>query len=225
MLSQGPRRAPVLRLLGWLFLVAFSARAACVMKGMEFDCAELGPGATQSYEQTFSVNNKFVRQLVIAAEASNPGIADAPKCHVKWTVTGKLAGHSKVLLRHEDDAEHPTNGVALDGTSPDGSKLLLDFFTAAGDYTGHRAVVYDFVTASWQIRDVGTRVTRNLPGCHYFTIIQNVTDEGNVVLYVPRSISVDAHCPDQGEWLLNMKTDEISRLHNVNAPSKTQSPR
>jgi hypothetical protein len=100
---------------------------------MEFDCSELGPGASQSYLQTFSVNNKFVTQLVVAVEASNPGTADAPKCHVKWTVTGKLAGRSKVLLRHEADPEHSTNGVALDGTSLDGSKLLLDFFTAAGD--------------------------------------------------------------------------------------------
>ncbi len=192
---------------------------------MEFDCAELGPGATQSYLQTFSVNNKFVTQLVVAIEASNPGTADAPKCHVKWTVTGKLTGRSKVLLRHEDDPEHGTNGVALDGTSPDGSKLLLDFFTAAGDYTGHRPLVYDFVTGNWQMRDVGARLTRNLPGCDYLTMVQGVTDEGNVVLYVPKSIHVDAGCPDQGEWLLNMRTDEITRLQNVNASPKTQSPR
>src|SRR5260370_9237398 len=164
---------------------------------MEFDCAELGPGATQSYLQTFSVNNKFVTQLVVAIEASNPGTADAPKCHVKWTVTGKLTGRSKVLLRHEDDPEHGTNGVVLDGTSPDGSKLLLDFFTAAGDYTGHRPLVYDFVTGNWQMRDVGARLTRNLPGCDYLTLVQGVTDEGNVVLYVPKRIHVDAACPDQ----------------------------
>jgi hypothetical protein len=86
-------------------------------------------------------------------------------------------------------------------------------------------VVYDFVTGSWQIRDVGTRVTRNLPACKYFTMIQGVTDEGDVVLYVPKSIYVDAGCPDQGEWLLNMKTDEITRLHNADASPKTQSPR
>jgi hypothetical protein len=214
-----------LSLLGWLALVVFATTASCLSKEMEFDCAELGPGATQSYVQTFAVKNKFVTQLVVAVDANNPGTADTPKCHVKWTVSGKLAGRSKVLFRHENDPEYSTNGVAFDGTSPDGSKLLLDFFTAAGDYTGHRPVVYDFITGTWRIRDVGIRVTRNLPPCDYFTMIQNVTDEGDVVLYVPKSIHVDAGCPDQGEWLLNMKTDTITRLDKANAPPKTQSPR
>jgi hypothetical protein len=225
LLSRGFQRAPGLGLLGWLALVVFANRASCLSKEMEFDCAELGPGATQSYVQTFAVRNKFVTQLVVAVDASNPGTADKPKCHIKWTVTGKLAGRSKVLFRHEDDPALSINGVAFDGTSPDGSKLLLDFFTASDDHTGHRPVVYDFVTGTWQIRDVGTRVTRNLARCDYFTMIQNVTDEGDVVLYVPKSIHVDAGCPDQGEWLLNMKTDTISRLDKANAPPKTQSPR
>jgi hypothetical protein len=224
-LSLAPRRAPVLRLLGWVALVVFATRASCLSKEMEFDCAELGPGATQSYVQTFAVRNEFVTQLVVAVDASNPGTANAPMCHVKWTVSGRLAGRSKVLFRHEDDPAVSTNGVAFDGASPDGSKLLLDFFTASDNHTGHRPVVYDFVTGNWQMRDVGTRVTRNLQRCDYFTMIQGVTDEGDVVLYVPTSIYVDAGCPDQGEWLLNMKTDTITRLDKANAPSKTQSPR
>src|SRR5215472_1858065 len=155
------------------------------MKGMEFDCSELGPGASQSYEQTFQVRNKFAAALVVAVDARNPGTAKAPKCHVKWTVTSKLSGRSKVLFQHEDDPAVTINGVAFDGTSPDGSKLLLDFYTAAGNQTGHRPVVYDFLTGSMEIRDLGDRVTRDFPKCEYFTMIQGVTDAGDVVLYVP----------------------------------------
>src|SRR5262245_54566917 len=192
---------------------------------MEFDCAELGPGASQSYLQTFPVKSKFVTQLVVEVEASNPGTADAPKCHIRWTVTSKLAGRSKVLFRHEDDPALFLNGVAFDGTSPDGSKLLLDFFTAVGNHTDHRPVVYDFLTGTWQIRDVGTRITRDFEKCRYFTMIQGVTDAGDVLLYVPKSIYVDAGCPDQGEWLLNMQTDTIARAGNADASPQTQSPR
>jgi hypothetical protein len=196
-----------------------------MVKGMEFDCAELGPGARQSYEQSFQVRNKFVTTLVVAIDASNPGTANAPKCHVKWTVTAKLAGRSKVLFSHVEDPEHSANGVELGGTSSDGSKLLLDFFSAAGDYTHHRPVVYDFTSGSWQMRDVGTRITDQLPRCHYLTMIQGVTNEGDVVLYVPKSIYVDKGCPDQGEWLLDMKSDALARAGKADAPPQTRSPR
>jgi len=192
---------------------------------MEFDCAELGPGASQSYVQTFPVKSKLVTDLVVQIEASNPGTADTPRCHIKRTVSARLAGRSKVLFRQEDEPALPINGVAFDGTSPDGSKLLLDFFTTAGDRTRHRPVVYDFSTASWQVRELGDRVTRDFPRCNYFTMLQGVTNDGDVVLYVPKSVYVDKGCPDQGEWLLNMKTDTITRAGNVDAPPQTQSPR
>jgi hypothetical protein len=202
----------VLKLALSLSLLVFASRAWCLAKGIEIDCSELGPGASQSYSQSFLVKNKFTTQLVVEVVASNPGTEDAPKCHLKWTVTSKLAGRSRILFRHEDDPEYRTNGFEFDGTSPDGSKLLLDFFTAAGDYTGHHAVVYDFVAGNWQIREVGDRATRNFPECDYFTIIQGVTDAGDVVLYVPKSIYKPEGCPDQGEWLLDMKNDTVTRV-------------
>jgi hypothetical protein len=127
-----------------------------------------------------------------------------------------------VLLTYADDPQFSINGAALAGVSPDGSKLLLDFFTAEGDYTGHRPLVYDFLTARWTLRDVGTRVTRNLPSCDYFTMIDSVSNDGNVILYVPRSMYVNKGCPDQGQWLLDMKTDTITRLGKDHASLQTQ---
>jgi hypothetical protein len=72
------------------------------------------------------------------------------------------------------------------------------------------------------LRDVGTRVVRNLPGCDCFTMVDGVTNDGNVNLSVPKSVYVDRGCPDQGQWLLNMKTDSITRLSNAHASLKTQ---
>lgn len=207
-----------------LALVVLATRAFCWSKQIDFDCGELAPGASQSYLQDFSVKNKFVTQLVVAIEARNVGTAEAPKCHVTWTVSGTSRGRSRVLFRHAGDPEYALNGVAFEGTSPDASKLLLDFFTTAGDLTYHQPVVYDFLTESWQIRYVGDRITRSLQGCKYFTMIGGVNNQGDVVLYVPKSIYVDSGCPDQGEWLLDMKTDTVTRLE-AHAPPETQSPR
>lgn len=205
-------------------LLALPATAFGWSKQMDFDCSELGPGASQSYVQTFPVGTKFASQIVVAVEASNTGTADKPKCHVNWTITGKSAGRSKVLFRFTDEPEHAQNGVSFEGTSPDGSKLLLDLFATVNDRTVHRPVVYDFSTSTWQIRAVGDKVTRSLPAaCNYLTMISGLNNSGNVVLYVPKSI-VDAGCPDQGEWVLDMKADTVARV-DAHAPSQPSSSR
>jgi hypothetical protein len=218
--------------IGLFFAVLLlPATAFCWSKQMDFDCAELGPGAKQSYLQAFPVRNKFAAQIVVSVEASNIGTADKPKCHVQWTFTGKSAGAGKtpgrstLLFRYTDEPEHGQNGVSFEGTSPDGSKLLLDLFATVNDRTLHRPVVYEFLAAGWQIRPVGDKVSRHLPAnCNYFTMISGVTNDGNVILYVPKSPGMDAGCPDQGEWLLDMKADTVSRVE-AHAPSKPTSSR
>jgi hypothetical protein len=211
----------------WMYvvLIACTGNAFAASKEMQFECNELGPGASQTYLETFPVRSKYARRITVRIEASNRGSADQPKCHVRWTVAALSGGRTRVLLRHEDDPKFSINGAGVEGLSPDGSKLLMDFFTAEGDYTGHRPVVYDFLNARWRIRDVGDRVTRSLPHCDYFTMIDGVTNSGNVVLSVPKSIYVKEGCPDQGQWLLNMEADTITRLDKAHASLKTQSPR
>jgi hypothetical protein len=195
-----------------LVVALCATRAFSWSKEMQVECAELGPGATQTYVETFPVKNKFANHIIVTVAASNLGTAGKPKCHLKWTVTGALAGRSKVLFINTEDPEYTENGVAFGGTSSDGTKLLLDFYSAAGDYNDHRPTVYDFTSGSWRLRDVGSRITKLLPSCDYFTMVQGVTDSGDVILYVPKSVYVEKGCPDQGEWLLNMKDDTITRL-------------
>jgi len=213
-----------LRWLGAFTLVAVATGAQALSKEVQFDCNELGPGATQTYVETFPVRSKFAKQIHVTIAASNLGTEKEPKCHVKWTVKGTLAGRTRVLFSYSDDPRLSLNGAAVHGTSPDGSKLLLDFFTAEGDFTGHRPVVYDFTTGTWKIRDVSDRITRTLPHCDYLTMIQGVTNGGDVILYVPEGLS-DKGCPDQGEWLLNMKDDAINRLAKTEAGGQPRSPR
>lgn len=207
-----------------LVFLALPASAFSWSKQMDFDCSELAPGASQSYLQSFPVRNKFAAQIVVAVKASNRGTAEKTKCHVQWTVTARSAGGSSLLFRFTDEPEQNQNGVSFEGASPDGSKLLLDLFATVNDRTVHRAVVYDFLSAGWQVRALADKVTRNLPAaCNYLTMISGVNNQGNVVLYVPKSL-MDAGCPDQGEWLLDMKTDTVSRVE-AHAPSQPTSAR
>jgi len=201
-----------------LTLVAGATRAFSLSKQITFDCRELGPGATQTYVDTFPVKSKFASQVLVSVDASNTGTEKAPKCHVKWTISGKLAGRTKVLFQHEISPQHNSNGGEFGGASADGTKLLFDFFDVVNDRTSHRPAVFDFLTGAWEVRDLGDRLTHDFPNCNYFTMIDRVTDEGDVVLSVPKSIYVRQGCPDRGEWLLHMKTDEITRLTKPDAP-------
>jgi hypothetical protein len=205
------------KLLLSLCLVVCSTRAFSWSKQIQFDCAELGPGATQTYVETFPLRNKFAAQIIVTVDASNRGTEKEPQCHLKWIVSRKLAGRSQVLFRYVDDPKLTENGVAFQGTSKDGTKLLFDFYSFGGDYTDHRPAVYDFTTATWHIHEVAGRITDTLPSCDYLTMIQGVTDGGDVILYVPKSIYVNKGCPDQGEWLLNMKDDAIARIPKKDA--------
>jgi hypothetical protein len=207
-----------------LAVLVLTASAFSWAKDISFECDELAPGASQSFLQTFPVRNKFVAQITINIEAKNIGTEKASKCHVQWSVRSTSAGHTRLLFRHEDDPAYSLIGASLNGTSPDGSKILLDFYTAGGDYTDHHPLVYDFLTAKWAIRDVGTRITEKLPRCDYSTFVDAVTNDGNVVISVPKSVHVDKGCPDQGEWLLNMQTDTVSRVE-AHAPSSKPSAR
>jgi hypothetical protein len=201
-----------------LTLVACATRAFSLSKQITFDCGELGPGATQTYVDTFPVKSKFASQVLVSVDASNTGTEKAPKCHVKWTISGKLAGRTKVLFQHEISPQHNSNGGEFGGASADGTKLLFDFFDVVNDRTSHRPAVFDFLTGAWEVRDLADRLTHDFPNCNYFTMIDRVTDEGDVVLSVPKSIYVRQGCPDRGEWLLHMKTDEITRLTKPDAP-------
>ena len=64
------------------------------------------------------------------------------------------------------------------------------------------------------------RITRDLPSCDYYELIEGVTNDGDAIIHVPQSIYVDEGCPDQGRWLLNMKTNRITRQKQNNGLSK-----
>lgn len=130
-----------------------------------------------------------------------------------------------LVIDKSEEPDEDTLGNEVPVLSPDGTKLMVSFWGAAGDYTGYRVAVYDFATKGGSFRTIADRVTRGLPSCDYFTFIEGVTNNGEVVIHVPKSIYVDEGCPDQGKWLLDMKTDKLTRLPHKHEAPKAQSQR
>lgn len=200
------------KLLLCFALAACSASAFAFSKSVSYSCNELGAGAQQTFTESFRIQSKFATRIIVRVTAANHGTYDEPKCHATWTIQGSRSGLSKILFSYRDNPSVSDNGVELGGISSDGTKLLLDFYSAAGNYTDHHPAVYDFASGKWQIRDVAKRPAGLAPNCDYFAMVQGVTDGGDVVLYVPKNAYGDRTCPVQGEWLLNMKEDQITRL-------------
>ncbi len=102
-------------------------------------------------------------------------------------------------------------GVDLLGFSDNGSKVAADFWWKAGDYKGHRPVVYDLKSKVPRMDELSDQITSQLPACDYQEELTGVTDKGEVVIHVPSSAHVDRGCPDQGNWLLDSTTGEVRR--------------
>jgi hypothetical protein len=205
------------KLLCSFALVACSASAFAFSKSVSYSCDELGPGAQQTFTESFRIQSKFATRVIVTVTASNNGTFEAPKCHATWTIRSSRSGISKILFTYRDNPPLNENGVEFRGNSSDGTKLLLDFYTAGGEYTNHRPAVYDFSSSTWQMREVGTRVMDKFPKCVYLTMVQGTTDNGDVILYVPKDLDNEKTCPDQGEWLLEMKSNAITRMAKKDA--------
>ena len=178
------------------------------------DCDSLAVNASTSKKETIPINNKFISSLLINVRATNVGSngKTASKCRVTWSIFS--VGEDKrrtQLFQHSEITNFADAGAKFLGKSSDGSKILLDFWTAAGDYTGHQIALYDFSTKQGVMRPVNDRITAKLPSCDYATEIDSVTDQGDVILTIPESNYAE-NCPNQGKWLLKMKTNQIIRL-------------
>ena len=106
---------------------------------------------------------------------------------------------------------HDSAGVDVIGFSDSDGMLAADFWWAAGDYKGHRPVVYDLKTKVARMNELSDQITGQLPACAYAEELTGVTDTGEVVIHVPQSAHVESGCPDQGNWLLDAKTGGVRR--------------
>ena len=212
------------KLLLFTALVVLTTRAFCREKVINFECGDVDAGKSATYNETYPINSRFAAKVIVSITATNTGSKKSPSCKVSWSVSISNAhGEIHSAIHHSEEPDESIFGSGSPVLSADGTKLLVPFWTAEGDYTGYRAAVYDFTSQQALVRIIADRITRNLPSCDYYTVVEGIRNDGNVIIHVPKSIYVEEGCEDQGQWLLNMKTDRLTRLKRKHAIPKKSS--
>jgi hypothetical protein len=204
------------RILFIAALFALTSGTFCHAEDSSFECEQVAPGKSITHRVTYPIKSRFAPKVIVSIVATRTGDADSASCKVTWVASVVNAtGHSQPLFHYSEELEGSLLGNETPVTSPDGTKLLIAFWSGEGDYTAYRPAVYDFTNGRKYFRILSDRIIKKFPDCDYNTAIQGVTDSGDVIIHVPKSI-YDESCADRGFWLLNMKTNQITPLDEKN---------
>jgi hypothetical protein len=136
-----------------------------------------------------------------------------PKCEMTYRLMITEDGGEPREIKRYSEERWGYAGVSVAGYSPDGAKVAADFWWMPGDYTSlPRPVVADITTGVVRMRDLDDRITKLLQACDYTQEVSAVTNDGKVVIRIPRSRFNGGGCPSQGDWLFNLGTGEVRRL-------------
>jgi hypothetical protein len=125
-----------------------------------------------------------------------------------------VAEKSKPFVSVKEYSERAGDGVGVEMVGASKSEMVIaaDFWWTAGDYTGHRPVVYALNSKSVILRALKNEIRRRLPSCDYFEEFIGVTDTGEAVIRIPKSTYVEKGCPAQGEWLFDVHSGSVRRV-------------
>jgi hypothetical protein len=102
--------------------------------------------------------------------------------------------------------------MGLVGLSRNGKRFAVDVGWSAGDYDHHRPTVLTIADHLIVSRSLDDQIFDQLPSCDYSQLFTGITNAGEAIIHVPKSIYVDEGCPDQGEWLFNLQTGKVRRV-------------
>src|ERR1051326_52381 len=144
---------------------------------------------------------------------------DARHCHVEYALLFREAGQPyKTVATFQEDGQDAF-GVDVVGFSPDKQKVAANFWYAAGDFSAIRPAIYDRRTKKSMVKELGEQITSQLPACDYTMEMTGITNAGEAVVHIPKGIQVEEGCPDQGEWLFDLRTTKVRRLPKASPPS------
>jgi len=199
------------------------AKPPVLSEPMECSVLKLGQEKYYKTNVTVSKDGKIHAYATIELKRDRNDVK-AEKCMATYEFWVQLDKHDyqRIKVFH---FETPWDvGVTMIGFSPDSTKISADFWWAGGDYMGHRPVVFDLNTKQLLFRELESQISKQLPSCDYFEEYVGVTNTGMAIIHIPKSDVVEKGCPDQGNWLFNLKSGKVQRIKKSPSKSK-QSPR
>ncbi len=206
-----------------LFIVAFcSALLAQQTKSTEpVECSEVPKGkAITRQTPRFSTDSGSIRAYVVVRLSRPEDDLDARSCTAMYSLFVSEQGKEFLLVKKHSQVEENLVGAQIIGVSKNQQMLAADFWWAAGDYTGHRPVVYNRKTKAVAFRELDDQITKQLPSCDYSENFVGITDGGDALIEVPKSIYVDTGCPAQGIWAFDLGSGRVSRLAKTSTPEQ-----
>jgi hypothetical protein len=194
----------------WLLpLTARAEKNASALSTQSLDCAKVGAQPLSSRTGRVTnpkKSNDAYASVALERDPENPG-----SCVVTYTLYLSQYSTSFKAIKTFSAPVHDSVGVTLIGFSDGGTKVAADFWWSAADYIAHRPVVYDMKTKIARLNDLGDEITGQLPPCAYAEELTGITDDGEVIVHIPKSLHVDSGCPDQGDWLFDSKMGTARR--------------
>jgi len=180
------------------------------------ECSSVATG-TSVRHRTNTVSNRTstARAYAVVALQRDANDQDAKSCLVTYSLFVNQYSRGWRQVKQHIERRSDIVGVTLVGFSPDGTRVAADFWWADGDYTAVRPVIFNLVTSTVQMRELSEQITNRLPSCDYFQSFERITNSGESVIHVPKSHYVDVGCPDQGDWLFNLKTGMVRRVKSA----------
>ena len=206
-------RNVIIRTMLLLALVANAAgqRKARATEPMECDDLKAGQAVTRK-TATIATPSGSIRAYATVRLSRPPDDTDGNSCEVVYKLFVAEGTGPFALAKEYSDSPDGLVGVEMVGVSKNETKLAADFWWAAGDYTGHRPVIYDAKTKSVHFRELNDEILNQLTSCDYFEDFAGVNDAGEAIIDVPKSSYVEKGCPAQGRWLFDVQTGRVHRM-------------
>jgi len=175
-------------------------------------CSQVPLGETAQYKTPVVSGGKYrIRVYASIQQSRDAKDAEGESCKADFTLFISREHGSFKAVKQYSEVNSYFVGAEIIGFSPNGTKVGADFFWEEGDVHGPRPVIYDIVSGNVRFGSVGTEIIDQLPSCDYFEQFVGITDAGEAIIHIPKSVYVDEGCPDQGDWLFNLVTGKAIR--------------
>lgn len=199
-----------------LFMLLLSSAMCGQQKGLStagMECSDVKAGrAVTQRTATLDINATSIKAFATVQLRRPADDTEASACIVTYKLfVAKDDGQFSSVKQFSEQAGGSV-GAEMIGVSKNQKMIAADFWWSIGDATGHTPVIYNATAKAAQLRALHDEIIKQLPSCDYFEEFIGVTDTGEAVIRVPKSIYVQDGCNAQGKWLFDLRTGNVKRM-------------